>query len=408
MSFFPLSVLSSKAPPPSFPLCEKCGMHRRCKSPKMPPSGKNGRDIMIVGEAPGRNEDEEGRAFVGPSGKLLSRLLRRWGVNMREDCVLVNALSCRPPRDFIKDEAAVEWCRPLVLRAIEKYNPTVIIPLGKRAVRSVIGHLWKEDTEGVLRWAGSKIPCRKPNAWICPSIHPSYVLHQLEDRDRYKDGGMSEKYLEGHLRAAVSLAGSRPWKQVPDYSEGLELLHDDRQAEAAVLDFVKKGRPCAFDYETNCLKPQASKARIVCCSVSDGRRSVAFFWRDRAMAAMKKFLASGVPKVAANAKFEDHWSTIAAGVPPNNWFWDTMVQGHTIDNRRGITGLKFQAFTLLGQEDYDGHLKGFLETEKGAESINRIHEVEPNQLLRYCALDALLEWKIAKIQTTRLGVAWPN
>lgn len=352
-------------------------------------------------------EDAEGRPFVGQSGQLLRRLLRKNGVNMQEDCRIVNALSCHPDKNWIPREEMIDWCRPLVAREMERSDPEVIILLGKRAVRSVIGRLWKEDTGGITKWAGWKIPCRTPNAWIVPTIHPAHVLRMRDAEGRYTDGGLAERFLEDHLGEAVALAGSRPWEVIPDESKDVETVFDDEQASRRILDFVKKS-PVAFDYETTCLKPDGEHARIVCCSLSDGERTIAYFWHGKAAEATRKFLTSPTPKVAQNLKFEDRWSRAVAGVEVQNWYWDTMVQAHVLDMRRGITGLKTQAFIHLGAADYDSHLKPYLDSGKGQNEPNRIHEADPTQVLTYCGIDSLLELRLARIQTKALGVRWPT
>jgi uracil-DNA glycosylase family 4 len=400
MTLIPLSQLTRKHPPMLGPLCGKCGLLDGCNSPKMPPSGKGHRRILIVGEAPGRDEDRDGRQFVGESGQLLRDLLYKCGVTMREDCWIINALSCRPPRNEIQDPKQVEFCRPLVIDAIKKFDPNVIIPLGKYAVKSVIGHLWKEDTKGIMRWAGFQIPNHEPNCWICPTVHPAFVLRQKDRRKgEYKDRGLAERWMLRHLKAAVELSSKKPWDEPPDYLSQVQVINDPKDA-AGVLQRLSKGdKPLAFDYETTALKPQHRLASIVCASVSDGETTIAFPWLGEAIDAMKALLASRVPKIAHNQKFEMNWTACKLGIVTNNFAWDTMVQAHVLDGRPGIAGLKFQSYVTLGQPDYDSFLKPYLSSrQKGGNEPNRVKQLDRKDLMTYCGLDSLLTWLLAQEQ----------
>jgi hypothetical protein len=112
---------------------------------------------------------------------------------------------------------------------------------------------------------------------------------------------------------------------------------------------------------------------------------------------MGRYLQSPLPKIAANMKFEDRWTRTQLGFPVNNWTWDTMVNGHVLDNRQGTKSLKFQAFVMLGMGDYDSHIHEYMDSGSSYGS-NRLTSLELRPLLKYNGLDALLEFKVAKIQ----------
>jgi DNA polymerase I-like protein with 3'-5' exonuclease and polymerase domains len=161
---------------------------------------------------------------------------------------------------------------------------------------------------------------------------------------------------------------------------------------------VDKGGRVSFDYETNMLKPDSKDAEIICCAVCwQGKKTISFPWTNKTSSAMKRLLVSErLKKVGANIKFEDRWTKAVLGVDVVGWEWDTMQSAHVLDNRPEITSVKFQAFVRLGFGSYDDHIKPFLESvEPGGNSKNRINEVDRNDLLLYCGLDSLLEYKIA-------------
>ncbi len=89
----------------------------------------------------------------------------------------------------------------------------------------------------------------------------------------------------------------------------------------------------------------------------------------------------------------------------NNWLLDTCLAAHVLDNRREISGIKFQAFVLLGVDEWDTRVKPYFKSG-GTNVINRIKDVRLHDLLMYNSLDSLFEWKVAKIQARQLGIEW--
>lgn len=395
--FFPESYIASKVPDSLIPNCGRCKLYESCESPKMEPTGRGRKNILIVGEAPGGEEDKEGIQFVGKTGRLLERALSRLGINMRRDCWLHNALACHPEGNETPTSNQINWCRPNLNRALQQFNPHIIIPLGGPAIKSVIGSIWKEDPGGIGRWAGWNIPYQGSNTWICPTYHPSYVSRQ--------DQMELELWFMRHLKRAISHK-SRPWKQVPNYIDQVQVEYDISNAAAFIRHVIKKGGPCAFDYETNMLKPDSSEAAIVSCSISwKGKKTIAFPWHGTVIDAMRDFLKSPVPKIASNIKFEHRWSEAILDVHVNNWVWDTMTDAHILDNRTGITSIKFQGFVLLGVPSWDDKIKPYLQAkEKGGNNKNRIHEINPWDLLIYNGMDSLVEILVAKEQAKRFGM----
>jgi hypothetical protein len=187
----------------------------------------------------------------------------------------------------------------------------------------------------------------------------------------------------------------------------VKVIKDPDEA-AAWVDKLSRSEIVAFDYETDRLKPDHPDARVVSCSVSDGETTIAYPWHGEAIEATKKLLQAPCGKIASNAKFEDRWTKRALGIRVRNWFWDTMQAAHVLDCRPGVTGLKFQAFALLGQEPYDSQVAPYLKSAKeGANEVNRIRDVGLSKLLLYNGLDSLLEFRVAQIQTSEMGVPMP-
>jgi uracil-DNA glycosylase family 4 len=401
MGFFKSSELHSHAPIPLLPRCGECGLKLDCKSPLMPVFGEGVRKILLVGEAPGQTEDQWNKPFVGKAGQYLRKELTAVGIDMDEDCWTTNAVICRPrdKEDHNRTPTAREanYCLPNLINAIKRLQPEIIIPLGGVPVRSLIGNYWKDDPGSIGRWVGFCIPCTKPNAWICPNWHPSYLIRS----DKEKDSALRQ-WFRRYLQAAVELPG-RPWQEVPDYPSQVRVILDPGEAAKALRRLTAAGRPVAFDYETASLKPDEERATIFCCSVADADTCISYPWHGEAIHETGALLRSPCQKIASNLQFEERWTWRMFDHGVENWYWDTVLGAHWMDSRRGITSIKFQAFVLLGAPDYDAHIKPYLEGP-GGYGHNRIkEEVELRSLLTYCGLDSLLEYKVAKLQLEQSG-----
>lgn len=391
--FHQSKLLATKAPVSLIPKCGSCGLSNACRSPKMEPSGKGRKKILIIGEFPSEEDDFQNKHFSSESGKYLSETLDKFGIKMRKDCILTNALICHP-KTGARDPNRINYCRANLIKTIEQHKPHIIIPLGTNAIRSLMSWLYKgEDIGTTSRWTGWQIPSTKLNAWVCPNYSPAYVLAEEKHP-------VPKMLFERYLKAAVKLKG-RPFAEgeVPDYKKRVQVILDHREAAKEIAQFAEEGIPIAFDYECSCLRPEYEGASILCCSVSNGRRTIAYPWLGKAIKATGRLLRTNLPKIASNLKMEDRWSRWAFGKPVRNWAWDTMVVAHLLDNRPNITSIKFQAFVLLGQEPYDSHIKPLLKATKGGLTNQAADEIDIHQMLVYCGLDSLLEWEVAKIQS---------
>lgn len=397
--FFSRAELTVRPRQSRIPNCGRCKLDLNCKSPYMKPSGGGRRRVLILGEWPGWSEDAENLQFTGRTGDYLRTRLERIGVDMRRDCWLHNALSCYP-KDQATHKTAVEDCRPNVLKAIEQLQPDVIVPTGRAAIKSLIGYLWKEDIGAVSRWTGHRIPSQAINAWVVPTHNPAYLLRQQE-RDPDPVLGIE---FDRHLESAFALAGP-PWPDgPPNYAARVEKITDPDEVADRLARYT--GGRIAWDIETTTLKPDGPNAEIVCASVCwEGVETIAFPWVGAARRALIDVLENpDVSKVGWNEKFEDRWTRRVMGCKVRGWEWDGMLVAHAIDPRRGATGLKFNAFTVLGMPPYNEAIEPYLSSVKpGGNSKNRIREVDLPRILGYCGTDSILEYEIAKRQMKLIG-----
>src|SRR3954454_17706495 len=149
-------------------VCDRCELHRtRTKS--VPGEGRADAKVMLIGEAPGWNEDQQGRPFVGAAGKFLEELLAKAGLQ-RNDVFITNVVKSRPPgnRDPLPDEIAA--CAPYLERQIEVIDPDVIVTLGRFSMAR-----WFPG-ERISRIHGQ--PKRVGRRLIVPMYHPAAALPQ--------------------------------------------------------------------------------------------------------------------------------------------------------------------------------------------------------------------------------------
>lgn len=394
MGFFDID---SQAPLPTIPRCGACGLLKTCKSPKLPVWGNGGKRILIVSEAPGKEEDEAGNLMVGNASDELVRALKACKINMRQDCWLTNSIICYPGKKAASDDQ-VDHCRPNLIRVIKELDPVVIILLGSSACRSLLKYTWRGDIDALTRWVGWKIPNRDPNAWICPTYNPAFLLKSQDP--------VLFLMFKKHLAEACAKAESRPWTNIPDYREQIELVRSPDAAARIIRKMTEAGGLCAFDYEADRLKPDHPKSRIFSCSICwRGKRTIAYPWHGEAITATHEFLQSkNTHKVAANMKFEERWTKAILGCRVKNWAWDTVISAHHLDNRQGITSIKFQSYVRLGWPLYDIHIEKYFENESGsAYGQNNIRKLALDSLLQYNGLDSLLEFIVAKQQMAEAG-----
>lgn len=132
-------------------------------------------DWLIVGEAPGENEDLQGEPFVGQAGKLLDNMLKALGLDREHNVYIANVLKCRPPGNRNPQPQEVAQCEPFLRRQVELLQPRIIVALGRFAVQSLLG---SDEPIGKLRGRAHEylgVP-------VVVSYHPAYLLRNLPDK----------------------------------------------------------------------------------------------------------------------------------------------------------------------------------------------------------------------------------
>ncbi len=147
--------------------CALCGLARTRKNVVFGEGPKNP-ILMLVGEAPGREEDLQGRPFVGRSGELLTKMLRAISLE-RSEVFITSVIKCRPPRNRTPKKEEIEACLPYLLRQIELLDPKLLLCLGATAAKALLD---TEDPLTKLRGAFHNFKGRK----LLVTYHPAYLL----------------------------------------------------------------------------------------------------------------------------------------------------------------------------------------------------------------------------------------
>ena len=148
--------------------------------------GNPGSRIMFVGEAPGADEDRQGKPFVGASGQLFDKMLGSIGIG-RDDCYITNIVFWRPPGNRNPNSSEIALCLPFLKRHIELVSPDVLVPLGGPATKTLLG-LQQGITRLRGRWNNYQVGSSGIYIPTLPMFHPAYLLRSpAHKRETWQD-----------------------------------------------------------------------------------------------------------------------------------------------------------------------------------------------------------------------------
>lgn len=181
--------------------CKLCPLYKGAKTVCMEGSGKTEYHAMVIGEAPGRNEDNTGKPFVGNAGKLLDSAL---AFSFRDDQVrkevfVTNVVKCRPPQNAKPTNAQMTACFEYLYAEILEVDPVAILALGNSAIEVLL------DKSGVfsLRGKWQKLE-RERTTWVMPTFHPSFVLRRGGyDSQEYTEFCKDVDLFAGKIKAYI-------------------------------------------------------------------------------------------------------------------------------------------------------------------------------------------------------------
>lgn len=152
-------------------------------------------DVLFIGEGPGAEEDRQGLPFVGPSGKLLDKMLASVGLT-RGEVLISNTVFWRPPGNRTPTPQETATCMPFVERLIELVDPKVLVPLGGPAAKSLLG-----QAQGIGRlrgrWFSFETPRMSHPVPATPMFHPAYLLRTpIQKRAAWHDMRLMRRKLD--------------------------------------------------------------------------------------------------------------------------------------------------------------------------------------------------------------------
>lgn len=372
-----------KPPSSEHPICQKCKLFKTCLTPFMESHGAEEPRVLIVGEAPGATEDEQGVPFVGKSGRLLREVLDIY--ELSEHTRMTNSVRCRPPRNKT-EKKHINYCKRFMLDEVEEYDPDLIILLGNSPLYAVLGE------SGITNWNG--VVVERDGRVYVPLFHPAYVLRNDNAYDDWMEGWDKAVHAMKH--------GIKDTTKEYFYPRTIDELEE-------MVDYLFRYNTVAFDLETNSLDPFEEESCVIAVSLAAGDRAYAFpvrhpesWWErwelDEIRELMQVLLQTGqrlddfsfdLRIVGHNLKFDQKHSRKEWGFEFEGG-GDTMLISHLLDSRKGIHGLKRIAGLHLGMYDYDKELQDYIRQhpEANPKRGGNYGNIPLDVLLPYAAMDA--------------------
>ncbi len=168
--------------------CTRCPLHQG-RTNVVHTEGNRKARLMFVGEAPGADEDDQARPFVGRAGQLLTKIIEAIGLK-REEVLIGNVNRCRPPGNRPPTPEEASMCKPFLLREIAIVQPEVIVVMGNTAMRNLL-----DTKEGITKLRGHFQDYR--GIKVMPTFHPAYLLRDpSKKRETWEDLKKVREYLD--------------------------------------------------------------------------------------------------------------------------------------------------------------------------------------------------------------------
>ncbi|HEX4880147.1 MAG TPA: uracil-DNA glycosylase [Limnobacter sp.] len=183
--------------------CQACGLCKTRQQTVFADGLENG-PLMVVGEAPGAEEDSSGLPFVGRAGQLLDRMLHAVGASRARNVYIANVLKCRPPGNRDPEPAEIEQCFPYLAQQIQAVAPQVLLLVGRFAIQTLLN---TDHAVGKLRGRVHAVEVGGLSIPAVVTYHPAYLLRRPEEKAKAWDDLLLLKQQAECLRGDLPQSG---------------------------------------------------------------------------------------------------------------------------------------------------------------------------------------------------------
>lgn len=371
---------SDSSPGPEHPNCIKCGLWEGCKSPFMKMDAGKKSDILLIGEAPGAEEDRQGKPFIGKSGQILRGVMEEVFL----DAAYTNTVRCRPPENKTPTGTQRKLCNPFLKADIESSCSRVAILLGNSALQAVTGY------SGITSWRGNVVDVEGISCM--PTFHPAAFLYR-------PDPEAEQQWLEDINRAADLVLGIKTRRA----DASVEYILADTLAEAhAMFMELMEAERCSYDLEFRFLKPYTRGNRILIFSAAVPGKAWALplfheeaGWSDEeildVLDCLVEFLQDPVKKkIGYNIKIDMLIPLALHGIHVRGVAGDAMMISRILNSKPKIHDLKQNAGKYLNMYGYDNDLAAYVSEHPAADYAKGgdYSKVPLEVLWPYAAMDA--------------------
>jgi uracil-DNA glycosylase family 4 len=160
--------------------CANCELNKTRHNAVFADGNPQTASVVLIGEAPGENEDLTGIPFIGRAGKLLDEFLTKAGLSREKDLYIINTVKCRPPQNRVPTKEEKEACLPILLEQIKIIEPQLILLCGATALKSFYKG---KSTISKLRGEIIEVEIGDKKYKAMPIFHPSYLLRNHSSKE---------------------------------------------------------------------------------------------------------------------------------------------------------------------------------------------------------------------------------
>ncbi|MCK9543546.1 MAG: DNA polymerase [Novosphingobium sp.] len=332
---------------------------------------------FFIGEAPGAEENQQGIPFVGQAGQLLNQSLEIVGIN-RNDIAISNVVSCRPPNNKAPSKKEMEACGEFLDKEIKLLNPSIIVALGSTPLKLLL-----PTAGGITNCRGKFFIHPEYNCYVYPTWHPAYILRNIFEKNTFiRDLQVVSDFLQG--------------KPVAPEQRKKQYFHVRNRIQLDwLVEHLHKQPLWASDTETTSLDPLEAEVFMFIFSwrsdtavTVDTRDFISKEDYDYLLSKMKEVYENNSKKIFQNGGF-DIQCLFKYDIYVNNYFADTLLMHHLLDENTRTHGLEILAAEFTEMGGYDAPLQEYKEKHK----IDNYKDFPRDMIEEYGAKDGEVTWR---------------